>query len=261
LIPEQLVDQPLIRLKPGSKEPVVDAYEVETVETVREWVRTGGNVGVSLKDDLVVLDIDSEKMQYVVEEEVGFPETFSVLSGSWSGHHEYFRCPGWDANKQFTDDGEDVGSIRSTGWQVAAPPSTHPGGGRYRVLHDAPIREADPEQFAELVDALDPDGDQDGDGDGERRDRGRVAGDDLDELDELIDHDGYRSDVREVLEDREAGHDRRLWVAGFLLDAAGLSVSETVRIIDKLNRWSNYDREITQSQVESVDRSSGGRSR
>ena len=164
LIPEQLLPEPLIRLEPGSKEPVVDAYEVESVETVREWVRTGGNVGVSLKDDLVVLDIDSEKMQYVVEEEVGFPETFSVLSGSWSGHHEYFRCPDWDANKQFSDDSEDVGSIRSTGWQVAAPPSTHPSGSRYRVLHDAPIREVGPERFAELVDALNLDGDQDGDG-------------------------------------------------------------------------------------------------
>jgi hypothetical protein len=88
-----------------------------------------------------------------------------------------------------------------------------------------------------------------------------VRMDDLDELDELIHHDKWRAEVREVLEDREAGHDRRVWLAGFLTDAVGLSVEETTDLICRLARWDNLDRETTRKQVWSVVRSDGGRSR
>jgi hypothetical protein len=139
---------------------------------------------------------------------------------------------------------------------AVVPPSIHPDGGQYSVHRDLPITKIDDWRLAELVrEFVD---DENDDGGGVRSDRGEVVADDLDDLDELIHHDGYRKEVRDVLNDPQAGHNRRVWLAGFLSDAVGLSVSEIVRVIDRYNCWSNYDREITEKQVRSVVRSSGG---
>lgn len=171
VIPQQLWDEPLIRLHQESKAPVVDVYETEPLEDILAWVSDGGNVGASALGDLVIIDIDSDRLQYTVEEVVGFPETFAVMTGSW-GTHEYYRCPGWETCRQLTDDGDDLGSIRSDGWQAAIPPSTHPDTGRkYSVLNSSSIQQVEPALFDELLDALDLDGDQDaggGGGGGER---------------------------------------------------------------------------------------------
>ena len=271
LPPDRLLEEPLIRVcrpdcrvhddcsKPG-KRPVVDAYEVEDLTEIVHWLKYGGNAGIALAEtDIVVIDCDGDNPFNSTAASM-FSPTFSVRTKN--GVHQYVRCPDWSGNVQFTVDGVEWGSVRSDGWIAVVPPSRHPEGGFYSLMYDVEMREVEIEEIEEFVERVERElpGDQD-DRDEDRRDRGAVAGDDLDELDELIDHDEYRAEVREALEDREAGHDRRVWIAGFLLDGVGLSVSETVRIIDKFNRWSNYDREITESQVESVDRSSGGRSR
>jgi hypothetical protein len=251
MIPERLLTEPLLRVKPESKDPVNDAYAVEPVGDIERWVAGGGNAAIALAEtDVVVVDVDTRPVAWAVIELL--PETFTVETGSgW--YHLYYRCDDWTQNT--TLDGDS--SVRSDGWIAVVPPSTHPDGGRYTVHRDRPMAEIDESQLRRLVDRFDDDTDSEHpDPDGEHVDGDR---EDLDELEELIDHDGYREEVREVLHDRRAGHDRRVWLAGFLCDAVGLSESDIVRVIDRYNRWANYDRETTRRQVASVARSRGGR--
>lgn len=253
MIPVRLRPEPLLRVKPRSKNPVDDSYAVESLNRVEQWVAGGGNAAIALAEtDVVVVDVDTRPVAWAVMELL--PDTFTVETGSgW--YHCYYRCDDWAQNT--TLDGDS--SVRSDGWIAIVPPSTHPDGGRYSVQHNRPIAEIDESELRRLADRFDDgsDGEQpDPDPDGEHADGDR---DDLDELDELIQHDGYRREVRDVLHDRRAGHDRRVWLAGFLCDAVGLSESEIVRVIDRYNRWANYDRETTRRQVASVVRSGGGR--
>jgi hypothetical protein len=120
-----------------------------------------------------------------------------------------------------------------------------------------PVAEVSVGQIRELVDCYTEDRDTDTSAPAQRE-QSRADSGELDELDELIDHDGYRGDVRDVLKDREAEHHRRVWLAGFLHGGVGLSATEIVRLIDRLNQWDNYDRQITEQQVKSVIESSGG---
>lgn len=143
-IPDQLLDAPLIRLRPNSKRPVVDAYEVEPIEYIRKWLDDGGNVGVSLLGDLIAIDADDDRFADAAEETL--PPTFTVETGG-GGEHRYYRCEGWDSNRTLSD----LGEIRSDGWQVAAPPSIHPNGRRYRVIEDRPIAEVEPAALEKLL--------------------------------------------------------------------------------------------------------------
>lgn len=249
MIPEQLREEPLIRVREASKKPVVDNYEVEATESVESWVEEGGNVGIALAEtDTVVVDIDDESVLQAVLEL--FPETFTVETGSgW--YHCYYCCEEWTANASLTGDS----SIRSKGWMAVVPPSIHPETGeRYTVHRDIPVTKVDEWRFRELVDRFG----ESGAGGQPHPPMGSEQGESVDRLGELIDHDGYREEVREVLEDRTAGHERRVWLAGFLSGAVGLGVAEIVDVIEEYNRWSNYDREVTRKQVESVVKSGRG---
>jgi hypothetical protein len=250
MIPERLRGEPLIRLQPGSKEPVRDAYAVEDVERIADWIEDGGNVGVSLQGDLAVIDVDSREMAAACVE---LPRTFVVGTGG-GGTHLYFRCDGWSENKQFTAGGEDLGSIRTDGWQVACPPSVHPTGERYQVRRDREIATVEVGEIEAVVESIGGETDSPGGGGGSQR-RSRS---DLDELDELIDHDEHRAEVRDILTDPTAPHNRRVYLAGFLHGAVGLSAGEITALIARHNRWSNFDRGTTRRQVESVIESAGG---
>lgn len=250
VVPEQLATEPLIRVKSGSKVPVVDNYEVEDVEVVSEWVEAGGNAGISLADSsYVVVDADTPEVVLAVSNLL--PETFTVDTGGGGlGVHYYFDCPEWGRNTTLSDGDS---SVRSGGWMAVVPPSVTAE--EYTVAYDLPVARVQPEQLAELVDSL---GNGGGVGSHPNSAR-RTTGGDLGELDELITHDGYRAEVRGVLEDRDAPHDSRVWLVGFLSDAVGLSTGEVVRLVDRHNRWSDYDRAITRRQVVSVVESGGSR--
>jgi hypothetical protein len=60
-----------------------------------------------------------------------------------------------------------------------------------------------------------------------------------------------RDDLYRILHARKAGHNQRLWLAGFL-KYAGYRLEEVERIIDRENRWSNYDPRKTNQQLRSV---------
>lgn len=255
VIPKQLREFPLIRVERGRKSPRTSPEAVEPVGKIEEWVESGGNYGVraTAANGLVVLDVDTRRLAGVVATEL--PPTFTVRTGGDGvGSHAYYMCHEWQENRQLREDDDDLGSLRADGWYAVGPGSIHPSGGRYEVVNDVPLVTVEREELVGLLDAFGADHGSGWEADAERE-RGRS---DLDELDRLVDHDRYRAEVRDVLEDRGAPHERRVWLAGFLLDAVGLSVGETVKIISKFNRWDNFDREITREQVASVARSTGG---
>lgn len=163
-IPEPLRSAPLIRLRPGSKAPVKDARAVEPVEKVGQWLANGGNAGVACLGPWIVVDVDHDRLADLADDLL--PATFTVETGS-GGEHRYFKCDGPVENRQLSAGGDDLGSIRSDGWQVVAPPSIHPSGRRYRVADGrdlADVERATLQTFADRAAG------------GEGRSRGGTAG-------------------------------------------------------------------------------------
>lgn len=214
------------------------------------WIESGGNVGRVLDDDLVAVDVDSDRLGGIVD--TLLPSTFTVQTGS-GGEHRYFHCPGFHRNTQLQGG---LGSVRSGGWFVVVPPSRHPSGNRYRVLDDRRVASVEAELLTAVVTAANTSVEADTDSTEAARETAqalRPPGD----LDDLIHHDGRRAEVWGILRDRTAGHHHRVWLAGFLLGAIGLSVGDVVGIIDRHNRWQNYDRAETARQVRAVAQSAG----
>jgi len=250
--PHKLLSEPLIRVKPQSKVPKDGPKDAKPELVILRWLREeGGNVGIALEhSDLVVVDADTREVAQEAVERL--PETFTVdTGGDGFGVHYYYECPEWSRNAYLADGDS---SIRSDGYMAVVPPSIHPDGGEYRVTRDIWPAEIAVSELEQLENSLTEDADTSG---GQSRPR-RASGDDLDELDELIHHDEKRADVRAALEDRDAAHNQRQFVAGFLLHEVGLSVTEVVQLIDRHNRWADYDFVITKRQVEGVEKSDGG---
>ena len=86
---------------------------------------SGGNIGRVLRDDLVAFDVDTQRLDELLENELG--STFTVESGGTGfGLHRYYRCSEWDTNHiQFSDDGINLGSLRAGNSYCLAPPSEH----------------------------------------------------------------------------------------------------------------------------------------
>ncbi|WP_254271663.1 bifunctional DNA primase/polymerase [Haloarcula marina] len=218
------------------------------------WVESGGNIGRVLDDDLVAVDVDSARLAGIAD--TLLPSTFTVRTGS-GGEHQFYRCPGFDRNTQLSSD---LGSVRSDGWFVVVPPSRHPSGTRYRVLDSQRVASVETDLLESLIEAANASVEADCSSNGATADAtggspgaSRLPGD----LDDLIHHDDRRAEVWEVLRDRTAGHYRRVWLAGFLLGAVDLSTSQVVAVIDRHNRWRNYNRQETARQVRAVAESAG----
>ena len=251
VFPEQLADEPLIRVKRGSKEPVFRSSAVEPTGDVAQWVVEGNNAGICLAESsLVVVDADTAEVVSVVYEQL--PETFTVSTGGEGfGLHYYFECAEWSRNATLKDGDS---SIRSDGWMAVIPPSEREE--QYAVANDAPVAEVGSGQLSDLVDELTEDASSSApsvDSDS----RPRPASSDLDELDTLIHHDGQRQKLRGILRDRHAPHGDRVYLAGFLYNETSLSPGDVCHIIDKFNRWENYDAEVSERQILSVIKSSG----
>ena len=250
--PHKLLSEPIIRVKPESKVPEDGPKDAKPPQMILRWLREeDGNAGIALGgSDLVVIDADTmEVAQEAVER---LPETFTVeTGGNGFGVHYYYKCPSWSRNAYLADGDS---SVRSDGYYAVVPPSIHPDGGKYRVTRDIWPAEIAVSELEQVVSGLT----EDTDTSVSRSEPRRASGDDLDELDELIHHDGNRAKIRAVLEDRDAPHNDRQFVAGFLLHEVGLSVAEVVRLIDRYNRWGDYDPAITKRQVQGVQKSGGG---
>ncbi len=110
-------------------------------QMVRAWALAGlfNNVGIvcgAVSGGLVVLDLDGEAAYASFA--TLFPQltvTYTVATGSGQGKHVYLFTAALPASARALH--TPIGNIelRSTGLQVAAPPSIHPSGRRYTVLH------------------------------------------------------------------------------------------------------------------------------
>lgn len=253
-IPRRIRGESLIRLHPNSKRPVTDVYDTRPLEDVREWVINGGNVGVHCDGDLVVVDIDEPPFGEIATEFL--PWTFTVSTPG--GEHRYLRCSDWDRNTSVTDEQGEIGSVRTDGHYVVAPPSTNRARDSYGVGCDDPIATVRAENLSDLIDTAKEAANAGGGGGGGGSaggSRPEPAGrEGLDKLDRLITHDDAREDVRRALRDPRAPHDTRVWLVGFLNEAVGVGEGEILEIIDQFNDWENYDPETTERQVRSVVR-------
>lgn len=59
-----------------------------------------------------------------------------------------------------------------------------------------------------------------------------------------------RRELENILRSRRASHAQRLFLVGFLHNVVGLSSSDVLDVIDKYNCWEDYNKELTQYQIE-----------
>lgn len=155
-IPEQLSEEShFIRLYPEEKKPVGSTtkgpfFEYSSTE-LNDWINDGGNVGLSLNNDLVVFDIDSSQLRDILSDYL--PHSFTTVTGS-GGYHRFFRCTGWTELRQFKNGDTDLGSLRSDSWQVVIPPSVHPNGNRYQLNSAVPIADISVDDINQVIEKI-----------------------------------------------------------------------------------------------------------
>jgi DNA primase large subunit len=64
-------------------------------------------------------------------------------------------------------------------------------------------------------------------------------------------------EVMSILEDPHATHYQRVWMVGFLKYGCGYTNQQVFDIINRFNRWTDYNPNITRYQIESVKKQRG----
>jgi len=162
MIPDQLAsnEPTFLRLAPRSKAPQKGNYpddgphfHLDDEEIVRH-IERGGNVGRVLRDDLIAIDVDDNRLAV---ELTALSETFTVKSGGAGyGSHQYYRCPGWRGNQsELTIERTNVGSVRSGTAYCVVPPSIHgETGQQYRAANSADVATISPDDLNQVLDAI-----------------------------------------------------------------------------------------------------------
>jgi hypothetical protein len=111
-------------------------------------IERGGNYGVMPDGGVCILDADQTDRLMELGVLDRLLETFVVRTGRKDGYgsHFYIRCPDAPAEKFILRDPEtraDLGDLRGSGHKsfCVGPGCTHPSGGRYEVVNDAPLLE------------------------------------------------------------------------------------------------------------------------
>ncbi len=142
-----------IRVVPKGKNPI-DANYLQTNNfshdslTIQRHLRRKGNIGVIPVNGYCILDAD----KFEVFEELGiahyFEDTFTVKTGGeGEKYHFYIKCP--EMHGKFPlynpNTGDHIGDFYGAGQKgfCVAPPSIHPSGIPYTVVHDTDIKEFD----------------------------------------------------------------------------------------------------------------------
>lgn len=273
MIPEQLVDYPLIRVcRPEcrshnncgnqGKRPVTAADDSDPNNRIKSWINRGGNYGVvpTPDNDLVIFDVDSTEMAEILDQEL--PSTFTVESGGADfGQHWYYQCDraieqrNWDHPE---------GGVNVDYWQVVGPGSIHAEtGDEYEIIDDREIATISIDKYRAVYDIFTEihDSETANTADVERGGGGGGSGDPAapalstpDSLD-FINSDDYREKIARILSKDDAPHRDRLWLVGWLYSAAGLRQTEIVDLIEQECKWIDFDRSITSKMVQSVIRS------
>lgn len=152
----------LILLSSTAKVPIEKGWQhTDYSKKIRPWLEHGGNIGVLLGDDDIVLDVDPrnggleslERLQRDLGIDLSrFP---AVLSGRGDGgRHIYVKKPvGLRVRKNL--DGYPGLDVKAKGGFVLGPASRHPEtGGLYRPDHSTPSIAEVAEAPAQLLDAL-----------------------------------------------------------------------------------------------------------
>lgn len=271
LIPHQLAEYPLIRVcRPDcqshnpcnseGKRPVTAADDPEPNTHIRSWIARDGNYGVvpTTDNDLVVFDVDSAAMAEVLGRKL--PPTFTVQSGGADfGQHWYYQCDP-AADQRNWDEPE--GGVRTDNWMCVAPGSVHAEtGATYEILTDADIATISHDDYRTVYELLTEIDDLHADTTtvettgGSQTNSSPESPPESSETPEslsFIASTESQRKIADILQNPDAPHRDRLWLAGWLYGAAGLKPAEIISLLNQEARWSDYDPEITRSQVESI---------
>ncbi len=158
---------PVLPVRPRGKEPLAalaphGAKDASNdPETIRAWwgAAPTANVGIAVPPGVVVLDIDprngGDATLAAFEQQHGpLPSSVECRTGG-GGRHLYFRIPDGVRPRGKLGPGLDV---KGVGGYAVAPPSVHPGGGKYawRVAPDTTEVAAAPTWLLELLVGAEP---------------------------------------------------------------------------------------------------------
>jgi uncharacterized protein DUF3987/bifunctional DNA primase/polymerase-like protein/primase-like protein len=137
----------VIPIRPRNKSPLIPWKEYQarmaSPDELAEWFDdTENNIGVVAGElsNLTIVDCDTEEAIRFFEEESlkrGEP-TATYIIKTPKGRHYYFQYVPGSNNFQAKREWPGI-DLRSEGGYVVAPPSIHPSGKRYTVLHDVPL--------------------------------------------------------------------------------------------------------------------------
>ena len=105
----------------------------------------GGNYGVLSGEGLLFIDTDDLKI-----EDLGLPKTLTVLTGSGTGNHSYYRSDIRD-NGTISKNNTHFGEVRARYMYVVGPNCKHYSGGTYEIIDDSPIAWLDQREFEKAV--------------------------------------------------------------------------------------------------------------
>jgi len=148
IIPKQLwnKDFRFLKIRVNGKEPTYDMKEWQKNNfefndgVLLNHLANGGNYGIiGGFGNLILIDADSEEVN---EKCKLLPETFTIKTGSpeeYKKHYYFITDVPLKPIRLSQKSIGDLGDIRSIGQYVVAPSSTHPSGGKYKVIKDIPI--------------------------------------------------------------------------------------------------------------------------
>lgn len=152
-IPEQLRECRFIMVKARDKPAIEKGWQTTANYAyddprLLQHIANGGNYGVMPDGGVCILDADQTDRLMELGVLDRLLETFVVRTGRKDGYgsHFYIRCPDAPAEKFILRDPEtraDLGDLRGSGHKsfCVGPGCTHPSGGRYEVVNDAPLLE------------------------------------------------------------------------------------------------------------------------
>lgn len=162
-IPEQLHGCRFVLVKARDKPAIEKGWQTTANYAYDDprlllHIEHGGNYGVIPAGGVCILDADDSARLAELGVLDSLMDTFVVRTGrrEGCGSHFYLLCPDAPAEKHILRDPEtkaDLGDLRGSGHAsfCVGPGCTHPSGGRYEIVNDAPLLEVSWSDLQRLV--------------------------------------------------------------------------------------------------------------